>query len=233
MRRQNRGGFGLLLLAAQLHRIGLNRIPPATLAITVLNVVIYMRLIPSIPGVHGACTSNSYVLDHKQWYRLLTSSFYHLDDMHLYFNMISFVWKGISLEQRMGTKKFITTIGLFSVLTQLVMLALNYFFSIVFLSPSYLRTCAAGFSAVIFALKVLTTDQMDGDSNVMGLPISVPTRYACWAELVLIQIMVPNASFTGHLAGILVGLAFIHGPIKKMVKVVVNTSKFIGRLVTG
>lgn len=39
-------------------------------------------------------------------------------------------------------------------------------------------------------------------------------KYAVWVELVLIQLFVPNASFTGHLAGILVGMAYVYGPLK-------------------
>jgi hypothetical protein len=30
-------------------------------------------------------------------------------------------------------------------------------------------------------------------------------QYACWAELLLVQLMVPDASFFGHLCGILAG----------------------------
>ena len=76
------------------------------------------------------------------------------------------------------------------------------------------------FSAgVIFALKVLTTHYTPaGTQYIMGFP--VPSRYACWAELLLIQLLVPRASFTGHLAGILVGLAFVKGPLKPILDVV-------------
>ena len=61
----------------------------------------------------------------------------------------------------------------------------------------------------------------------MGIPFTIPSRYACWAELVLIQVLfpyflrsltfqliTPNASFVGHMAGILVGLLYAAGPLK-------------------
>ena len=219
-RRSTRGGFGLALLATQIMQIGPGRIPPVTLITVIVNVVIYMGLIPNLPSVHGACTSNHYVLNKKEWLRLCTSSFYHLDDMHLYYNMASFIWKGITLERKMKSKKFLIVIALFSVLTQVVMLMLNKLFAEAFLNRQYLSTCAAGFSAVIFSLKVLTTYNSDGNVNVMGLPISVSLRYACWVELILIHFLVPNSSFTGHLSGILVGLLYTHGPLRKLVKVV-------------
>ena len=34
-------------------------------------------------------------------------------------------------------------------------------------------------------------------------------QYGAWAELVLIQLVTPNASFVGHLAGILAGLLYV------------------------
>lgn len=45
-------------------------------------------------------------------------------------------------------------------------------------------------------------------------PQSPPThrnaQYVCWAELFLVQFMMPRASFVGHLAGILAGLAHVY-----------------------
>ena len=211
----------MLLLGAQIMQIGTDRIPPVTLATVILNAVIYMRLLPFLPSVYGACTSNVNVLRDKQWQRLLLSSFYHLDDMHLYFNMVSFIWKGLILERTLKSRKFLIIIAIFSVLTQLVMLGLNQAFAEMFTNDQYKYTCAAGFSAVIFALKVLTTSSSNDNVSVMGLPIGVPSKYACWVELILIQFLVPNASFTGHLAGILVGLLYTHGPfLAKIINVI-------------
>lgn len=74
---------------------------------------------------------------------------------------------------------------------------------------------------VIFGLKVLTTHYDRSDvSYLMGLPIS--PKYAVWAELVLIQMISPNASFVGHLAGILVGLAYIYGPISYLIEILMS-----------
>ena len=55
----------------------------------------------------------------------------------------------------------------------------------------------------------------------MGIPIG--SKYAVWAELVLIQIISPNASFVGHLAGILVGLAHIYGPIDYFIQILMSS----------
>lgn len=35
-------------------------------------------------------------------------------------------------------------------------------------------------------------------------------QYVCWAELLYIQLLTPQASFLGHLGGILAGLLHVH-----------------------
>jgi len=73
------------------------------------------------------------------------------------------------------------------------------------------------FSAgVIFALKVLTSSETPPGMEWMHF-MWVPTRYAAWAELILIHLLVPNASFMGHLAGILAGLIYTSTPIGTIV----------------
>lgn len=56
----------------------------------------------------------------------------------------------------------------------------------------------------------------------------MPSRWACWIELVVIQLIVPRASFTGHLAGILVGLAYVKGPLKSIMDIGSNAIISIG-----
>lgn len=37
----------------------------------------------------------------------------------------------------------------------------------------------------------------------------IPLQYVTWAELIYIQLLTPNASFLGHLAGILAGMLHV------------------------
>ena len=52
--------------------------------------------------------------------------------------------------------------------------------------------------------------------------IRVSGKYAVWLELLAIQLMVPNASFVGHLAGILVGVSYTQGPLKLLMDLPIN-----------
>lgn len=225
--RRNRGGFGLFLLFTQLYNFGFNRIPPVTLSFIAANVAVYLRLLNNIPKLGNACVSAHHVWYNGDWIRLVLASFYHLDDWHLYYNMASFLWKGKTLETSMGSKMFFIVLCAFSVLTSAILVGLDLSLAHLLDNPSYIYTCAAGFSGVIFALKVVTTYELPhGVSMVMGI-FPVPMRYACWVELVLIQLIVPNVSFTGHLAGILVGFLYVKGPLKPILNGIGNIGKFL------
>lgn len=130
------------------------------------------------------------------------------------------MWKGRQLEQKFGPVRFAIILVTFTVGSSFTYMGINYLLATVLDDWTYLRSCAVGFSAVIFALKVLCTQDSQGVSSFMGLP--VPSKYVFWFELVYISLISPNASFVGHLAGILVGLAYIHGPLKIVVETMVK-----------
>ncbi|XP_029922566.1 rhomboid-related protein 4 [Myripristis murdjan] len=215
MQRRQRGSqLGLLLLASQLFQVGLDNIPPVTLAVLGLNV--YLYLFPAAPLMQ-ACVSVQQAYWHGDWLRLLLSPLHHADDWHLYFNMVSFLWKGIRLERRLGGAWFLYLLSVFSVLTGLVYLVLEAGLTELTQDSSYSIQCAVGFSGVLFALKVLSNHYHPGGvTSVMGVPVS--NRYASWVELVLIHLTAPGTSLIGHLAGILVGLLYTAGPLKKIMK---------------
>lgn len=213
------GGFGMMLLAMQL--VGLfqylsrsNEYFPITLGVLGLNVIAFFQPGRNWPSVSEACISVRGVWFQKQWKRLFLASFYHTSDFHLYYNMSSFIWKAISLEKHFGSGYFLYMIVVFSLCTNLLYVAMNYALAEVLNQWSYMSSCAVGFSGVLFALKVVTTHlQPAAMTRVMGF-IPVPMRLACWVELVLISALFPHVSFIGHLAGILVGLAFVYGPLR-------------------
>lgn len=41
---------------------------------------------------------------------------------------------------------------------------------------------------------------------------TVPLQYRCWVDLLRNQVMIPQASFTGHVCGILAGLVHVFLP---------------------
>ncbi|XP_030600204.1 rhomboid-related protein 4 [Archocentrus centrarchus] len=215
MRNRQRGShLGLLLLASQVFQMGLDNIPPITLAVLALNV--YLYLFPAAPLLQ-ACVSVQQAYWFQDWRRLLLSPLHHADDWHLYFNMLSFLWKGSRLERRLGGAWFVYLLSVFSLLTGLIYLVLEALLTELTQNQSYSMECAVGFSGVLFALKVLNNHYYPGGvTYVMGFPVS--NRYASWVELVFIHLTSPGTSFVGHLSGILVGLLYTTGPLKKIMK---------------
>ncbi|MBN3275724.1 RHBL4 protein, partial [Polyodon spathula] len=215
MRSRQRGvNLGFLMLISQLFRIGPSNVPPVTLATLGLNI--YLFLAPQ-KQLLDVCISvqNAYI--YKDWTRLIFSPFYHADDWHLYFNMVSLLWKGIQLERRLGSPWFAYIIGVFSLMTGVVYIILEMVLTEFTKDPSYSRQCAVGFSGVLFALKVINNHYFPGGvAHVFGFPIA--NKYACWVELVAIHLVSPGTSFVGHLAGIVVGLLYTKGPLKKIMK---------------
>ncbi|XP_032366552.1 rhomboid-related protein 4 [Etheostoma spectabile] len=210
--------LGLLLLVVQLFHEGLGNIPAVTLAVLGFNVYLYM--FPAAPPIK-ACVSLQRVYWDKDWGRLFLSPLHHVDDWHLYFNMVSFIWKGIRLEGRLGAAWFLYLLSVFFLLYGPVYLLLQVALTqLVEDSDPFVAfkdECAVGFSGVLFALKVVSNHYNPGGVTYV-LHIRVSNRFASWAELVLIYLIAPGTSLVGHLAGILVGLLYTWGPLKTIMK---------------
>ncbi|CAG5136618.1 unnamed protein product [Candidula unifasciata] len=203
---------GLAMLFGHMLHYGIKNIPPGTLTLIAGQTALFMD--PGfLPNVEDACISSYLILYAKDWLRFVLSPFYHGSDMHLYYNMLSLLYKGSWLEKKFGTLYFLYLTAVFTTLINGMYLFLGVILTKIFNDDGYLKACAVGFSGVLFAMKVLTTHYAPrGPQMLMG--ITVPSKYIYWAELVLIQLMVPNASFVGHLAGILIGCAYIWGPLQ-------------------
>ncbi|XP_074535485.1 rhomboid-related protein 4-like [Halichoeres trimaculatus] len=211
--------LGLFLLGIQLFQEGLGNIPAVTMAVLAFNVYLYM--FPAAPLLK-ACVNLKLVYTHREWRRLLLSPLHHVDDWHLYFNMASFVWKGIRLECRMGGGWFFYLLCVFSVLTGLVYLLLQAWLTQLMEDPQdplvfLTHECAVGFSGVLFGLKVVNNHYDPGGVTYIW-HIRVPNRFASWVELVLIYLVAPGTSLIGHLSGILVGLLYTVGPLEGVMK---------------
>ncbi|XP_043558796.1 rhomboid-related protein 4 [Chiloscyllium plagiosum] len=213
--RQRGGNLGLLLLLSQIIQVGFGNIPPITLITMALNVYLFLSPIKPLLDV---CISVHETWNRKDWKRLFYSPFHHADDWHLYFNMVSMLYKGIKLEPRIGTRWFAYMLSVFSIVIGVVYLVLEKLLEELMEDHSYKMQCAVGFSGVLFALKVVNNHYNPGSiSYVLGFPVQ--GQYACWAELIAIHLIAPGSSFVGHLSGILVGLLYTKGPLKNLMEV--------------
>lgn len=141
-------------------------------------------------------------------YRLFTSMFLHGGILHLAMNMLSFTQLGASLENRIGTLSFLYHIMIFGFLSSLLHVIIAY---IMMLGgdSSYFYTGSLGFSGVLFTLIVID-NSIEGASptrSLFGL-ILVPSSIYPWLLLLLMQVILRNVSFLGHLSGLLVGYLY-------------------------
>lgn len=219
--RRGRGGgrdawamMMLMRLAMQIYE--LEDKPPVTVAAIALQAALHFGVVPGSrrhtlmgntclqpDAAFAAGLLSPYTLSTAFWATLT-----HLSDYHLAVNMASFLWKGLQLERRMGSGAYLWMLLTLALGTAAATLALATAGEAVGIT-SWMSDCAAGFSGVLFALKVVLTHDAAGTSAVAHGMFSVPTRYLAWAELLIMPIMVPNTSFVSHLGGIVAGAAYV------------------------
>ena len=153
------------------------------------------------------------VYNKRQYYRLLTHNFFHLNFVHIASNLLFFYVVGKELEKKLGTAIFSTIIIQSSILVSIAYLMivalLKYFLVelINFTEYNYDFYCSAGFSAILFTLLYIKSNFKNVvDSYVMMFGI-IPIRswLIPYTYLVLIQLLIPNSSCVGHLSGIITG----------------------------
>jgi len=215
--------FGLILLAYQLlARVGVNRIRLVTGTAIALQVSVFLgwvKLGPlgSIVALSGTTRPTDVCLDaaslvkqSPEYWRLWTAPLTHGSDLHLYYNMLSLAWKGYKLESHHGSVVFLLLLTLFTFSSGLIYVLLSILAADILEDQSYMHQCTVGFSSVLFALKVLMHRLDEGSSEEDFGFFTLPKHLAIWAELAIIQLIVPNASLLGHLAGILTGLIYVN-----------------------
>ena len=137
-----------------------------------------------------------------------------LHDINIYHFPIIII--GMQLETKMGSVSFLLLL-IYSLLgSHSIFVLISYVLAVSDFSSdvSGINTCAVGFSAVIFSLKYIlnqTQSEIDSSSSSSVYGMRVPLKYACWVELVVISLVTPNASFLGHLSGIVAGILYLHG----------------------
>ena len=183
----------------------LSGVPAVTLAVLVLLISVHVC---AALGDFNAVLSASaivpaLVLRGEAW-RLVSSAAVHGGLLHLAMNGASLWALGGSLEPLLGSAAFACLLAALAPLCGALYVALAA-------AAGDLRAAAVGFSGVLFALAVDEAALSPAPTrSVFGL-FSVPTRLYPWVLCAALQLLLPNASLLGHLAGLLAGTVHAAG----------------------
>ena len=126
-------------------------------------------------------------------------------------NMLSTAAIATLVERRLGTLSYIMTVLWSVLLTGILSLGMALGAQWLFGSDTLMNEHSLGFSGVMFHLLVLETNLTPhGSRSVFGF-INVPAYAYPAVMLVVMQVIMPNVSFTGHLCGILAGMMHLYG----------------------
>ncbi|CAM8988241.1 unnamed protein product [Rhodiola kirilowii] len=207
----SRGLLPFLAINAVSEYYRLGRMPPVTASLVAANTVIYLRpgfLESIIPTIDEVWFNPHLIFKYTDLKRFLLSPFFHPNDSHLVYNMISLLWKGNQLEISVGSAEFATMVATLLGMSQGITLLLAKSLQVLNYKRPYYFTYDAGFSGILFGLKVILNYQSQDNTYVHGLLL--PAKYAAWVELLLVQWLVPGVSFTTHLGGVLAGFLYLY-----------------------
>ncbi|CAN4099544.1 unnamed protein product [Withania somnifera] len=140
------------------------------------------------------------------YWRIITSAFSHISVLHLVFNM-SALWSLGVVEQLghigLGVQYYLHYTLVLVVLSGMLVVGMYHILIQKFKLEYFRRVTAVGYIL-----------QPSSKLNLFGF-LSLPISFAPFESLIFTSIIVPQASFIGHLSGIIVGYAvgwgLIHG----------------------
>ncbi|GAA0151007.1 serine protease [Lithospermum erythrorhizon] len=188
---------------------------PATSCIIGLCSAIWFYIQKKNIGYGHVGLSYEKSLEGHHW-RIITSAFSHVSILHLVFNM-SALWSLGVVEQLkhmgLGVEYYLQYTLVLIVLSGLLVLGMYHVLIQRFKLDYFRRVTAVGYSCVVFGwMTILAVRQPSSKLELFGF-LSLPISFAPFESLIFTAIIVPQASFLGHLSGIVVGYAIAWGVI--------------------
>ncbi|KAK3260121.1 hypothetical protein CYMTET_30907, partial [Cymbomonas tetramitiformis] len=171
-----------------------------------INVGVWLKLNNRGLGYGDVGLSYEKILAGEYW-RILTATFSHISFLHLIFNVHSAWSVGVAENMHgsgLGEAAFVNYTILLVVLPQLLVMGIYHILIHRFGREEYRSVTAVGYSCVVFGwMTILSQRQPSMQLSLVGLHL--PMNLAPFGSLIFTSMIVPQASFIGHLAGILVG----------------------------
>ncbi|XP_042419109.1 RHOMBOID-like protein 13 [Zingiber officinale] len=191
---------------------------PATSCIITLCSAIWFYIQKKNIGYANVGLSYETAIEGQYW-RIFTSAFSHISVVHLVFNM-SALWSLGVVEQLghlgLGIGFYLRYTLVLILVSGLLVLWTYHLLIQKFKLDHFRRVTAVGYSCVVFGwMTILAVKQPSSSLNLFGV-LSLPISFAPFESLIFTSIIVPQASFIGHLSGIIVGYSIAWGLIHGM-----------------
>jgi len=203
-------------------------VPPISLVIISLCVIIEVCVFLFDVDLYEYTMNPRAVLYLQEYYRIISSAFFHTGLMHIGMNMMSMAAVGISLEASIGSFNILLFILWTVFLEGLIYCAISWVAWWLTGQFSWMTQNAVGFSGVLFGLAVVESYKATSPTRSLFGMFTVPTRVYPWVLMVVLQVMVPQISFLGHLSGLLCGILYSYGCLN----VVMPSTAFIKNMET-
>ncbi|GMH37424.1 hypothetical protein BSKO_05297 [Bryopsis sp. KO-2023] len=180
---------------------------PATTAIVALCVSVWGFITHRRLGYEDVGMSYERVVTNGEYWRLIVSQISHVEILHLVFN-ISALWSlgFVERTEGMGSVYYLRVTLVLLLFSEVVCLGLYHFAVKVLKREHYTRVTAVGYSCVVFGWmsNLSVAPQSAAKFSLLGLG-NLPMWATPFCSLILTSVLIPKASFLGHLSGILVG----------------------------
>eukprot|EP00002_Diphylleia_rotans_P004278 TRINITY_DN13093_c0_g1_i1.p1 TRINITY_DN13093_c0_g1~~TRINITY_DN13093_c0_g1_i1.p1 ORF type:complete len:259 (-),score=37.81 TRINITY_DN13093_c0_g1_i1:83-859(-) len=177
---------------------------PASSVMIALCVGVWLYLTSRNWGYSEVGISYSKFVEERQYWRAITASFSHVSILHLGFNMSS-LWSCAVIEKLLGVVVYLKYTYLLVVLSMVIVIATYHILITRFGSEQHRHTVALGYSCVVFGWMTILQQQIpDHELNLLGV-LKLPLNLAPFGSLIFTSLIIPRASFIGHLSGIIVG----------------------------
>ncbi len=153
---------------------------------------------------------------------MITATYTHYAALHILFNMAS-LWGYGHMEAAVGQFEYIKLTFLLIVLSFIIQLIVYRLLIQFGRMEQYRHINAIGYSCVVFGWMSLASLMLPGGFPIFGFKI--PLWIMPYVSLLITQVIVPRASFVGHLSGIFGSYVLYFLPVW------LSTTAFIGSLV--
>ena len=147
------------------------------------------------------------VVSHRELWRAGSAQMAHVELLHLLFNL-SALWSIGIVEQTptLGPLYYLKITSLLFLLSPLFAMALYHAAIRLAGREEYRTVTSVGYSCVLFGWMTVLAVRRPGGIAVLPLfGVGLPLWLTSFGSLIITSLLIPKASFVGHLAGILAG----------------------------